>query len=80
MISARTHYEEVFPNEQKQWKIHAFLETMDQLEISAITNLVCIGDSNVEIDAGKHLATQFPTAMIKTVKFRENPSPDELIK
>lgn len=53
---------------------------MDQLEISAITNLVCIGDSNVEIDAGKHLATQFPTAMIKTVKFRENPSPDELIK
>lgn len=41
---------------------------------------MCIGDSNVEIEAGKNLATQFPTALIKTVKFRERPSPDEMIK
>jgi hypothetical protein len=39
-----------------------------------------LGDSNIEMDAAHHLATKFPKALIKTVKFRECPTPDELVK
>jgi len=39
-----------------------------------------MGDSHIEIDAAHVLARQFDQALIKTVKFKENPRPDELIK
>jgi len=39
-----------------------------------------LGDSHIEIDAAHVLAQQFNQTMIKTIKFRENPRPDELIK
>lgn len=71
-------------------KMQAFLETMKELEIGAVTNLVALGDSNwgtptfssyfVEMEAVKHLATKFPRALLKTVKFREVPTPEELVK
>jgi len=53
---------------------------MKEMELGAVTNLVCLGDSNIEMEAGIHLATKFPRALIKTVKFWEGPSPDELVK
>lgn len=51
IISARTKFEEMFPNEYHQWKMHAFLETLDVLELGAITNLIALGDSHMELDA-----------------------------
>lgn len=69
VISARTRYEEIFPNEYHQWKMHAFLETIDHLEISAVTNLIALGDSHMELDAAQHLGTKFSTSLIKTIKF-----------
>ena len=60
--------------------MQAFLQTLKELELGAVTNLIALGDSKIEMDAAKHLATQFPRALIKTVKFRECPSPDELVK
>jgi len=80
IISARTRYEKQFPNEYQQWKIHAFLEAHQLLEKDAITNLVAIGDNNIEIEAAYHLASQFSNAFIKTIKFREGPSILELTK
>ena len=32
------------------------------------------------MDAAHHLATKFSRSLIKTVKFREGPTPDELVK
>lgn len=58
----------------------AFLKTQERMEKGAITNLVALGDSQFEMDAVKHLGMQFPRALIKTVKFREMPNPDELVK
>lgn len=46
----------------------------------AVTNLIALGDSQFEMDAVKNLGTQFPRALLKTIKFREMPSPDELVK
>mmetsp|Transcript_25533 Transcript_25533/g.28371 ORF Transcript_25533/g.28371 Transcript_25533/m.28371 type:complete len:88 (+) Transcript_25533:579-842(+) len=58
----------------------AFLKTQENMERGAITNLIALGDSQFEMDAVKHLGTKFPRALIKTVKFREIPTPDELVK
>ena len=44
--------------------------------IKLITNLIVIGDSNIEMEAGTFLAKQFSTCLVKTVKFKENPKPD----
>lgn len=45
-----------------------------------VTNLICIGDSQFEIEAAQVLARRFKQALIKTIKFRENPRPDEMVK
>lgn len=80
VISARSTYENEFPGNSFKWKLHAFTDTLKELEIGAVTNLVALGDSNIEMEASKNLALKFPRALLKTVKFREVPTPDELIK
>ncbi len=80
VISARTKYEILYPGKSIQWKMYAFLDTMKNMEKHAVTNLIAIGDSNIEIEASKVLARKFPRAHLKTVKLREEPSPDELVK
>ena len=45
-----------------------------------ITNLMCVGDSNIEMEAAQILAREFSQTLVKTIKFRENPKPDELVK
>ena len=45
-----------------------------------ITNLICVGDSNIEMDAAHTLGKEFSQSIVKTIKFRENPKPEELIK
>ena len=80
VMSARACCEEEFPDEVHQWKMKAFLKTQEKMEKSAITNLIALGDSDFEMEAIKNLGSQFPRALIKTVKFREMPTPDELVK
>ena len=80
IISARTRFEKLYPHDYQEWKIRAFLEAQLILEKDAITNLVAIGDNNIEIEAAYHLASQFSNAFIKTIKFRESPSIQELTK
>mmetsp|Transcript_28121 Transcript_28121/g.27926 ORF Transcript_28121/g.27926 Transcript_28121/m.27926 type:complete len:90 (+) Transcript_28121:1018-1287(+) len=60
--------------------MHAFLDTTKKMEKHAVTNIIAIGDSNIEMEASKVLARKFPRALLKTVKLREEPSPDELVK
>lgn len=45
-----------------------------------VTNLICIGDSNIEMEAAHCVGKEFYHGLIKTIKFRENPKIDELIK
>ncbi|EER15790.1 conserved hypothetical protein, partial [Perkinsus marinus ATCC 50983] len=60
--------------------ISAFLSVRQALNSQVITNLVSLGDSNIEMDAIHVMGNEFSQALIKTIKFRENPSPDELAK
>lgn len=80
IISARGDYEHAFPGNYSEWKIQAFLEVQRQLNSEIITNLVALGDSNIEMDAVHVMGNEFSHALIKTIKFRESPSPEELVK
>eukprot|EP00392_Amoebophrya_sp_AT5.2_P012659 g12766.t1 len=80
IISARGNYEHAFPGNYGQWKIEAFLEVQRQLNSQIITNLVSLGDSNMEMEAVHVMGKEFAQALIKTIKFRESPTPEELVK
>lgn len=80
IISARSRYEKLYPRNYQKWKVEAFLETRADMDSEAITNLIALGDNNFEIEAAYILGAQFKSAFIKTVKFRQSPSTNELIK
>jgi len=80
IISARSCYEQAFPGDKAQWKKEAFRSLMNYFEKDVVTNLVCIGDSNEEIEAAYELGKKFDKAVTKTIKFKEHPKPEELIK
>jgi hypothetical protein len=80
IISARGEYEKLFPGNSRQWKIQAFLNLAKFVNVALVTNIICLGDSLFEMEAGRILASKFKEAFIKTIKFKEAPILDELIK
>ena len=80
IISARGEYEKSFPGNLRQWKIQAFLNLLNDVNEKLVTNIICVGDSLFEMEAGRILASKFKEAFIKTIKFREAPKLDELLK
>ena len=82
IISARNLYEKKYPNNKEMWKINAFLDIQStyNFDHNKLTNIICIGDDKNEIEAGKLLNKTFRNAIIKTIKFQEEPKIDELIK
>ena len=80
IISARAKYEAQFPGDVPQWKFNAFFDTQQDLQDGNLKNLVALGDSMMEMEAAQQLAMRFDKALIKTVKFREFPKPNELLK
>lgn len=51
-----------------------------RLNRDPITNIIAIGDSQIEIDAANYFAQTFWRACIKTIKLKEFPSIIELTK
>lgn len=80
IISARSKYEPKFPEEVHQWKIQAFLEVRRQLDSEVVTNLLAVGDSDFEMEAAQVMGREFLQALIKTIRFQQNPSPQALFK
>ncbi len=80
IVSARGEFESLYPGDSRMWKIQAFLKMTNTLDTSLVTNLICLGDSFIEMEAAHILASKFSQAFIKTVKFRESPKPEELNK
>lgn len=80
IISARAGYEAAFPGDSHAWKMHAFLQVQNKLHLEAVTNLVSVGDSHIEMDAVHLLGRSFAHALVKTVKLWERPTPYELQK
>lgn len=40
----------------KEWKVKAFLKVAEKMDQNKITNIIAIGDNQIEIDAANHLA------------------------
>ena len=80
ILSARGAFESSFPGDSHAWKMHAFLQVQNKLQLEAVTNLVSVGDSHIEMDAVHLLGRSFAHAPVKTVKLWERPTPYELQK
>jgi len=80
VISARAGFENAFPGDSHAWKMHSFLQVQNKLQMEAVTNLLSVGDSHIEMDAVHLLGKSFAHALVKTVKLWERPTPYELIK
>ena len=80
IISARSLYENIYPGNTKAWKEKAFLNLKNKINLKIPTNIICFGDSIIELEAGKKLASKINNSFIKTVKFKENPDPGDLIR
>ena len=80
IISARGEWEKTFPGDIRKWKIQTFLSLKERLDTKLVTNIICLGDSFFEIEAGRVLANCFREAFVKTIKFKEMPKLEELNK
>ncbi len=80
IVSARGEFESIYPGDSRMWKIEAFLRMQKNMDTRLITNMICLGDSFIEMEAAHMLASKFSQAFVKTVKFRENPQAEELNK
>mmetsp|Transcript_71913 Transcript_71913/g.185488 ORF Transcript_71913/g.185488 Transcript_71913/m.185488 type:complete len:338 (-) Transcript_71913:173-1186(-) len=80
VISARSRYEPEYPGQAAAWKEQAFLEVRRQLEVETVGNLISIGDSVFEMDAVAVMGQEFAESCIKTVRFRQQPMPGQLLQ
>ena len=80
IISARDEYEDLYPGDTKIWKQKAFLHLKNEINDNLPSNIICFGDSSNELEAGKIFASHLSDSFIKTVKFKEIPEVEDLIK
>ena len=80
IISARDKYEHIYPGENKIWKEKAFLSLKKNININLVTNIICFGDSLIELEAVKLLASKLNESFIKRIKFKKNPEIEDLVK
>ena len=82
IVSARSMCEKKSPGDYRQWKTKAFIDTIQKSNINFLktANIISFGDSIIELEASHKLKEIFADGYIKTIKFKENPQPLELIK
>ena len=83
VISARGLCENKYPGDMRQWKTKAFkyaLDSLDNINKNLCTNIICFGDSIIELEASYNFKEYFPDSYLKTIKFKESPSHNELEK
>lgn len=79
IVSARERHEHRHPGDCFAWKREAFREVLHE-RVHDSLNLLVLGDSLAEIHAAEHVAAgPGASPIVKTVKFKESPSPGDLI-
>jgi len=79
VVSARSTYEGSFPDSPSAWKSQAFRNEIELLCPSVEElNLLVLGDSMSEREAAHAISDRLPLSRIKTVKFIERPSIEQL--
>lgn len=81
IVSARTSFESDYPDKPSSWKMAAFSqEVAVMFPNDEDLNVLVLGDSMSERDAAHALSTRLPNSRVKTVKFVERPSIDQLMR
>ena len=80
IISARTAYENQFPNDNKLWKLAVFRDIANFYNKNIVTNIISFGDSDIENDAAVKVSSLFEECFIKTIKLKEDPKIEDMIK
>ena len=74
IISARKLYENEYPNNQSFWKLATFINISKLYNKNILTNIMCFGDSNLEIEAINRISPLFKESYIKAIMFMQNPN------
>ena len=82
IFSAKGLFSKNFPGDPTQWKIKSFKYAIEKNNINTkiISNIICFGDSLVDLEAIESLRYCFNNAFIKVIKFKESPHLIELEK
>ena len=80
IVSARDLFEKEYINDTRQWKISTFTKMKSLYCAKKVTNILCFGDSEIELESAHILGKAFKEAYIKTVKFKKGPTLQELTK
>ena len=74
----------------REWKRLSFLQIAEQLDKDLVTNIVIVGDSQIEMDAGLQFSKYnrifsllnrvFKKSCLKAVKLKDGPTLSELTK
>lgn len=81
IVSARTSFESDYPDAPSSWKMKAFSrEVATMFPNEDELNVLVLGDSMSERDAAHALSSRLPNSRVKTVKFVERPSIDQLMR
>jgi hypothetical protein len=80
IISARENYEKLYPSNSKMWKFLTYYNIKNHFDCTLLTNIICVGDNENDLEAGISLGKCFNKSYVKTVKLRENPNLEELNK
>jgi len=80
ILSARSTFENRFPDSPMQWKFHAFQQSLADLYSgsSCIKNVLSFGDSHAEREAIRAVTRGLPYTRTKSIKFAERPSIEQL--
>ena len=82
IISCREIFDGKLPIKSNLWKLLIFNYIINLFDHSLLTNIICIGDNNNEIEAGKSLNKYFNdnNCFVKTILFRKEPNLEEMNK
>jgi len=75
IISARSTYEDLYPDSPVKWKFCAFQSRIDQRDPK---HVISFGDSHVEREAVRAVTRGMMNVRTKSVKFAERPSIEQL--
>lgn len=75
IVSAREEFEHIYPSHSVLWKEYSFLCLRNYLDYGfsyeSLTNLIVIGDSKYEMNAGIALGNLLKKCNLKCIKFYE---------
>jgi len=80
IISARSTYENRYPDSPLKWKYYAFQDKLSYLlsQYKKYKNIISFGDSHVEREAIRSVCRGYTNIKCKSIKFTERPTIEQL--